>query len=91
MQCPIFKGDVRCQAMFQTHQALGQHMVHTNDEFRGFKHYAKFITLTNQCVHCLSTFKRRETAQAHTANAEKLGLAAPADQNTIYKSFPLLR
>ena len=48
-------------------------MVHTKDEFHGFTYYAKFITLTNQCVHCLSTFKTRETAQAHTANAEKTG------------------
>ena len=60
-------------ARFKTHRALVQHMVHTCDGYHGFRHYAKFITLTNQCVHCRSTFKTRETAQAHTANAERTG------------------
>ena len=48
-------------------------MVHTKDGNHGLRCYSRFLTRTNQCIHCRSVFKSRESAQAHTYYAEKSG------------------
>ena len=48
-------------------------MIHTKDGNHGLRCYSRFLTRTNQCIHCRSVFKSRETAQSHTFFAEKFG------------------
>ena len=72
-RCPLEIGGQKCGAGFMTYKALVQHMVHSNSDAHGIRHYARFITRTNQCVHCRSTFKSREIAQDHAAESERTG------------------
>ena len=71
--CNIDIEQGKCQARFRTQHALIQHIVHTNDSYHSMRQYARMITLTNQCIHCRSTFKNRATAQIHAQIAENQG------------------
>ncbi len=73
-KCNLRVGEGVCGAGFTTHRALISHMVHTKNETHGIRKFARFITRTNQCVHCRSVFNSREAAQNHTAEAERRGV-----------------
>ncbi len=79
-KCALKVGEGICGASFMTHKALIMHMVHTNKDSHGIRQYARFITRTNQCVHCRSVFNSREAAQNHAVEAERKG-ACPTSRS----------
>ena len=74
---------IRCPCSFESARALTQHIVHTGDGYYSLRNYARFLTLTNQCIHCRSTFKSTFAAQQHTHKVRKYkACVRQADQCT---------
>ena len=79
---------IRCPCSFESARALTQHIVHTGDGYHSLRNYARFLTLTSQCIHCRSTFKSTFAAQQHTQSAEIHGMC-PTSRSMYETLIPI--
>ena len=79
---------IRCPCSFESMRALTQHIVHTGDGCHSLRNYARFLTLTNQCIHCRSIFKSTFAAQQHTQSAEIHGMC-PTSRSMYETLIPI--